>query len=156
MNGEYTMTYRIRDKGRKISIFDKVNRIEEQLKQILPEIKRSMLIKALAKCRTYYEGNLYYGRRTSNKEERKQRKKRELTEIEKIIYQWLLKNNYNPSTTYRWFLATRVPDDIKEKLEKNLIPIRQAMIISTNRRKVKYSNIGLMMMEEMKTTIGGL
>jgi hypothetical protein len=134
MLSDKTMTYRIRRHGKKVSIFDVCYDIEKKLKKILPELERPVLLRALAKCRLYYEGNLYYGRRTTCEEEKKKRKKRELTEIERIIYQFLLKEDLNPSTTYRWFLATRVPSDIKEKLERHQIPVKQALMISANRK----------------------
>lgn len=156
MMGEKPMTYRIRANGKKTCIFDVCYDIEKKLKQVLPEIERPVLLRALAKCRLYYEGNLYYGRRTTNKEEKDKRKKRDLTEIERIIYQFLLKEGLNPSTTYRWFLATRVPSDIKEKLEKHQMPVKQALMISANRKRVRDTNIGMAMLEEMRTIVRGL
>lgn len=150
------MSYRVRDKGKKISIFDKVSEIKKQLNQILPEIEGNRLILMLCHCRRYYEGNLYYGRRTSNKDEKVKRKKLDLTPTERILYDFLMKNKLNPSTTYRWFLATRVPEDVKDKLKKGQLSYRKAMEISYNRKRVRESNIGLLMMEEMRTIIRGL
>ena len=150
------MTHRIRENGKKINIFDKVNRIKEQLKQILPEIEGSRLITMFCHCRRYYEGNLYYGRRTLDTNEKAKRKKLELTETERILYDFLLRNNLNPSTTYRWFLACRIPSDIKEKLEKGQISVKKAMEISYNKKRVRESSVGLLMMEEMGTIIRGL
>ena len=102
----------------------------------------------LSHCRNYYEGKLFYGRRDSPK-----RKPRELTTNERMLYDYILKNGLNPSTTYRWFLATRLPDDIKEKLRKGQIGQNKAMQISANRRRVKHSNMGLLMMEEIRSAI---
>lgn len=150
------MTYRVRYKQKKISLFDRVNQIKQQLKQVLPEVENGRLISMLGHCRRYYEGSLYYGRRTANKEDRKQRKQLSLTEVERVLYDFLLKNNLNPSTTYRWFLAVRVPEDIKDKLNKGQISYKKAMEISYNRKRVRDSNIGLLMMEEMRTIIRGL
>jgi len=150
------MTYRVRDKGRKISLFDRVNKIREQLNQILPEIEGNRLLSMLCHCRRYYEGNLYYGRRTADPQEKKKRKQLDLTKTERILYDFLLKNNINPSTVYRWFLACRVPEDIKDKLKKGQLSYKKAMEISYNRKRVRESNIGLLMMEEMRTIIRGL
>jgi len=147
---------RIREKGKLISVFDRINRIEKDLNKVLPEIDRPRLIKALSRCRQFYEDRLYYGRRTSDPEERKQRRRMELTEIEKIVYQYLLEHDLNPSTTYRWFLSTRVPSDIQDKLAKGEMPVKLALRISANRRRIRESNEGILMMEEMVNILGGL
>lgn len=150
------MVATIRENGKLVSVFDKVSLIEKDLKQMLPEMDRSRLIKAMSKCRQFYEGKLYYGRRTSDKKEMKKRDKLELTEIEKIIYHYLLQKKLNPSTTYRWFLATRLPSDLQEKISKREIPVKTAMSIASNRRRTKISRQGLLMMEEMTTIMEGL
>src|SRR3989344_3980155 len=143
----------IRENGKKRSIFDKVNEVKQHIKATLPEVDSDRLIHMLSHCRRYYEGNLYYGRRSI---EENQQKKRDLTETERILYDLLLKMNLNPGTAYRWFLATRVPFDIKEKLEKGMISQRKAMEISANRKRVRESNIGLLMMEEIRTIMRSL
>ena len=150
------MTHRIRHNGHKKSVFDRVTEIKEQLEQVLPEIEGDRLISMMCHCRRYYEGNLYKGRRTSDQEEKKKRKQLSLTQTERILYDFLIKNNLNPSTTYRWFLAVRVPEDIKDKLRKGQISYKKAMEISYNRKRVRESNIGLLMMEEMRFIIRGL
>lgn len=150
------VTHRVRYKGKKVSLFQRVAEIKKQLKQVLPEIEESRLISMLGHCRMLYENHFYYGRRTYDPGEKKKRKQRKLTETERILYDFLLKNNLNPSTTYRWFLAVRVPDDIKDKLEKGQISYKKAMEISYNRKRVRESNTGLLMLEEMRTIIGGL
>jgi hypothetical protein len=150
------MSYQIREKGRKRSMFEKVREIKQKLKRALPEIEDNRLISMLGHCRRYYEGSLYYGRRTTDKTEKKQRKQLDLTQMERVLYDFLLRNNLNPSTTYRWFLATRVPDDIKDKLAKKQISYRKAMQISYNRKRVRESNIGLLMLEEMRIIVRGL
>ena len=151
--GKVFINTRIRDNGKKISIFDKTNRIKKDLKELIPELEGDKLLSALSHVRNFYYGKLHYGRRAV-KENLK--RKRKLTTIEKIILDYLLKNNLNPSTTYRWFIATRIPEDIKEKLAKGHISIRKAMQISANRLKVKESNHGLLMMEEINNIVGSL
>lgn len=150
------MVYRIRENGRKVCIFDKITDIKQKLNTYLPEIEDNRLLVMLSHCRARYEGNLYYGRRTYNQEELKTRKPRELTELERVLYEFMLKNKLNPSTTYRWFLACRIPEDIKEKLIKKQIPIRKAMQIAHNRRRVQEYNTSLFMLEEMRTLVRGL
>ena len=135
--------------GRKRDIFDKVNEIKRDLKAILPEIKSDELIGMLSRCRNYYHGNLHYGRR----DEENKHRKRELTINERILYDYILKNNLKPSTTYRWFIATRLPQDVREKLSKGQIGQKKAMEISANRRRTKDSTEGLLMMEEIRAII---
>jgi hypothetical protein len=65
------MVHRIREKGKKRSIFDKVKEIKNNLKLFLPELEEDRIIPILARCRRFYEGSLYYGRKTTNIEEKK-------------------------------------------------------------------------------------
>lgn len=150
------MTYRVRHKGMKINLFDRVNQIKKQLKQLLPEVEEDRFISILGHCRRYYEGNLYYGRRTANTEEKAKRKKIDLTQTERIVYDYLLRNNLKPSTIYRQFLATRVPEDIKDQLQKGNISYKKAMETSYNRKRVRECRIGFDMLEEMRTIVRGL
>jgi hypothetical protein len=143
--------WRVRKNGRKADIFQTVEEIKRRIKTILPEIESDRLIAMMSHCRNFYRGRLHYGRRNSPN-----MRPRELTPSERILYDFLLKYNLNPCTTYRWFIATRIPSDIKDKLSKGMISQRKAMEISANRRRVKESNHGLLMMEELRTAIGGL
>lgn len=143
---------RIRDNGKKKCIFDKVNEIKSGIKDILPEVEGDKLISMLSKIRTYCshrKKGVPLGRRG-------QKGYRSLTNNESILYEYLLKNNLNPSTTYRWFLATRIPSDVQDKLSKGQLSVKKAMEISSNRRRVKESNMGLQMMEEIRIIIRGL
>jgi hypothetical protein len=54
---------------------------------------------------------------------------------------------------YRWFIATRIPSDIKYKLSKGQISYKTAMKISSNRRRTKNSVDGLMLMEEIRNIV---
>ena len=141
--------WRIREKdGKKKNLFIKVGEIKRDIKEIIPEVEDFRLIEMLGHCRRHYEGKLFYGRRTNPN-----KKPRELTVNERIIYDYLLKKGLNPSTVYRWFLATRLPADIKEKLSKGQIGQKQAMQIAANRRRTKNSNLGLLMIEEITNAI---
>lgn len=62
----------------------------------------------------------------------------------------MLRNKLNPSTTYRWFLATRVPDDVKEKLAKGQIGYNLVLRIAWNRKKATQTNQGLLLIEELR------
>lgn len=144
--------WRIRENGQKRGLFDKVSEIKQGIKTILPELEGDKLIAMLSKIRTYVahkKKGVPLGRKGW-------KGYRELTFNEKVLYEYLLKNRLNPSTTYRWFLATRIPEDVKDKLSKGKISVKKAMQISANRRRVKNSNLGLLMMEEIKTIMRGL
>jgi len=150
INGKAFFNHRIRDKGKKINIFDKINSIKKDIKGLLPEIEDDKILPILSHIRNKHYGKLHYGRRALP--ENLQRK-RELTRTEILIYDYLLKNNLNPSTTYRWFLACRVPQDIKEKLANGQISHKKAIMIAGNRLRAKESNIGLTMMEEIQNIV---
>ena len=139
------------DNGHRKNIFDKVNEIKQQLKAIFPEVESDRFLAMFSHCRCFYEGKLFYGRRGNP-----QRQIRELTQAERLLYDFLLRNNYNPSTAYRWLLATRIPEDVKQKLADHKIGYKTAMRISYNRKKARDSNIGLLMMEEIKTIMRGM
>ena len=143
----------IREKGKKINIFDKVNQIRNDIKSLLPEIEEDKIIPMFSHVRNFFYGKLYYGRRAVP--ENKQRK-RELTNAETILLDYMMKNKLNPSTTYRWMIACRIPADIKEKLAKGQVSFVKAMQISANRKKVRESNIGLMMIEEINNIVRSL
>ena len=149
---------RIRDKdGHKKNIFDRVNEIKIDLRRLFPEIDESEYIRMFSRCRRKYSGILYKGRVGNvRKLPVELRMRDELTANEKILYDYMLKNQLNPCTTYRWILATRIPNDIKEKLVKGMITVKKAMEISANRKRVKESNQGLLMMEELRTIMGAL
>lgn len=143
----------IREKGKKINIFDKVNQIKNDLKTLLPEIEEDKIIPMFSHIRVFFYGTLYYGRREVPENKRRKRK---LTKAETILFDYMLKNNLNPSTTYRWMIACRVPTDIKEKLAKGQISFRKAMQISANRKRVRESNTGLLMVEEINNLVRSL
>ena len=147
------INHQIRDKGKKVNIFDKVNKIKKDIKVLLPEIEEDRLIAMFSHMRRYYEGKLHYGRR-SNPEN--WTKKKELTEAERILYDYLLKKKLNPSTTYRWMLTCRVPSDIKDKLRQGRLSYKKALQIASNRKRVRESNQGLLMMEEVNNIVRSL
>ena len=142
----------IRENGKKRSIFDKVNEIKSAIKTILPEVEGDKLIAMLSKIRTY----LAHKKKGVPIGRNGWKGYRDLTFNEKVLYEYLLKQGLCPSTTYRWFIATRIPSDVRDKLEKGQLSMKKAFQISANRRRVKESNTGLMMIEELRTIVRGL
>lgn len=138
---------------RRVNVFDKVESIRKLIFEHLPEINEDELIYMLSHCREYYEGNLYYGRRTADQEEKQKRPKRKLTKIESELFQLLLKHKINPSTGYRWFLAARVPEDIMNELKRKNMTISKAMEISRNRKRVIDNKLGWQLISMIKETV---
>jgi len=143
----------VRYKGKKVPIFDRINRIKSDIKELLPEIEEERFLSMMSHVRNYFYGNLHYGRRGIPENIKR---KRELTSNEKIILDYLLKSNLSPATTYRWFIACRMPSDIVEKLQKGKLSFRRAFLIADNRKKSKLSSTGLLMMEEINNIVSSL
>jgi len=146
------INHRARHNGRKINLFDRINKIKSDLKELLPEIEEDKFLSMASHVRNFYYGKLHYGR---DKPENLKRK-RELTEAEKILLDYYLKNSINPSTAYRWFITCRIPSDIKEKLAQGKISFKKAFLIADNRKKAKMSNTGLLMIEEINNVVRSL
>lgn len=153
INNAVFINKNVRYKNKKVPIFDRINRIKNDLKALIPEVEEDKFLSMLSHIRNFSYGKLHYGRRAipENLE-----RKRELTANERIIYDYMLKNNLNPSTTYRWFVACRLPSDVKDKLQKGQISFKKAMIINDNRQKSKMSNTGLLMIEEINNIVSSL
>ncbi|MGE0793301.1 MAG: hypothetical protein AB7V77_03945 [Candidatus Woesearchaeota archaeon] len=62
------------------------------------------------------------------------RKKFILLGKEKEIYDFLMKNSFNPYTIYRWLLLERVPDDIKHQLKNKEMSQKKAVSEAFKRR----------------------
>ena len=56
-------------------------------------------------------------------------------------------------TTYRWFLVSKLPEDIKDKLKKGIISVSQARKVATNRLRQRESNEGLSMMVDIQEIV---
>ena len=139
---------KIRDNGKKKCIFTKVAEIKRDIAEILPELEGDKLIAMLSKIRTYLANKkkgVPMGRRGSYKGFR------DLTTAERILYEYMLRNGLNPSTTYRWFIATRLPMDVKDELAKGRLSVKKAMEIGANRRRTMMANQGLLLIEELRT-----
>jgi len=152
-NNQIVINEKVRYKGKKIPIFDRLNKIKKDLKELLPEIEENKFLSMASHIRNFYYNKLFYGRR-NNPENIKNKK--ELTISEKILLDYYLKNNLNPSTTYRWFIGCRLPSDLKEKLSKGQVSFKKAMLIADNRKKSRLSNTGLLMIEEINNIVGSL
>ncbi len=138
----------IRENGHKVNVFSAVDKIKRELKAVIPGIEDDKLLAIMCHCRRHYEGKLHYGRRGKQNP-----MPRELTHTERLVYDYVLRTKLNPSTAYRWFLATRIPDDVKEKLAKGQLSYKLAMRIAWNRKKSAETNQGLLLIEELRNVM---
>ncbi len=152
-NNQVFINHRVRYNGRKINLFDRINLMKNDLKELLPEIEEDKFLSMASHVRNFYYGKLHYGRRAVPEN---LKKKKELTANEKVLLDYYLKNNINPSTAYRWFVACRIPSDLKEKLAQGKVSFKKAFLIADNRKKSKLSNTGLIMIEEINNVVRSL
>jgi uncharacterized protein YjaZ len=54
------------------------------------------------------------------------RRREPLTEKEMIVYDIILKEGLNPHSVYAWFCASKTPEDVRKRIEKGKIDLRQA------------------------------
>lgn len=142
-----------REFNRRISMLDKVNLIKKDFKELLPEIEQDKYIVMLSHIAYFCNNGREYRARNGRT---KAFKIKVLTEAERIMLDYLLKNKCVPITTYRWFRASKVPEDIMTKLRNGQVSIKEAIRSSTNRLKQKQSNTGLIVLEEINNVIAGL
>lgn len=152
-NNQVFINHRVRYNGRKINLFDRINIMKNDLKELLPEIEEDKFLSMASHVRNFFYGKLHYGRRAIPENKKN---KRELTANEKVLLDYYLKNKINPSTAYRWFLACRIPSDLKEKLSQGKVSFKKAFLIADNRKKSKLSNTGLLMIEEINNVVRSL
>jgi hypothetical protein len=148
--------WRIRRNGRKINLFDMVKEIREDLKALVPElspdgkpIPNDVLIPLLSKIRTYYrhkKKGVPVGRKGS-------KGYRDLTKVEHVIFDYMIRTKLNPCTTYRWFIASRLPEDLMEQLKEGNLSQKMAMKLSAARKKDKDSAVGLYIMEQVRSIV---
>lgn len=138
---------------RRLSMMEKTIQVKKDLKLLLPEIEEDKYLFMLSHLSNVLPNKQEYHNRNSRK---RTRSIRQLTEAEKVFLDYLIKNNLNPKTTYRWFLVSKLPEDIKESLQKGKLSVAQARKVATNRLRQRDSNTGLQMLEEISGVIRSL
>jgi len=53
---------------------------------------------------------------------------------EKLLYDFLIENSYNPYTVYRWALLENVPEEIRFQLKNKIISQKKAQAVYFERR----------------------
>lgn len=139
--------------NRRLKMMDKVIQIKKDFKVLLPEIEQDKYIVMLSHIAYYCEDKKNYRSRNSRK---RTFTRKPLTEAERVILDYLLQNNLVPITTYRWFRVCKLPEDIKGKLRKGQISVKEAIRTGTNRLRQRQSNSGLLMIEEINNIVRSL
>ena len=92
------------------TIFDKVSNIKHIIKEVLPETDESELTSQLRVIAKWHY----------------KKKKTILTSEQAKLYELLINKGYNPDTVYKWFLLTRSPFELRDKLKLKLISQKKA------------------------------
>ncbi|MDD3175259.1 MAG: hypothetical protein PHU51_02170 [Candidatus Nanoarchaeia archaeon] len=66
---------------------------------------------------------------------------------EKEIYDFLMKNHFNPYTIYRWLLLERIPEDIKHQLKNKEMSQKKAVSEAFKRRQETAESISTSVQE---------
>lgn len=120
-----------------LDFFVKIKKARELIESNFPDVVGDTLMTWLC-----HIGHYHYDK-----------KKRMLSERELVLYDLLLRNGYNPSTVYKWFLITKVPEDILGRIRRQEISQKQALRMACNRRHLKEVNLGLQLMEAARAVI---
>lgn len=75
---------------------------------------------------------------------------------ERALYDFLMKNGYNPYTVYRWALLERVPEEIKQKLKENKIGQKKAISEAYVRKREAENKVFTGLHEMGLTLIRGM
>lgn len=58
------------------------------------------------------------------------------------LYHFLIENNYNPFTVYRWLLLERIPEDIRFQIKEHRISQKKAISEAFKRRTETMQELG--------------
>ncbi len=96
------------------TVYDKLRGLKDRLKMDFSEISAEDLFRICSKLATWH----YPKKRT---------KAMMLSKNETMLYEFLLNNRFNPSTVYKWMLASSTTEDIQKKLMCGKISQKSAM-----------------------------
>ena len=114
------------------NFIEKLNHLREELNSRLPAVKMQNLTKSMCEIAHYH-----YNKKNTF-----------LLGDEKILYQFLIENGYNPFTVYRWLLLERVPEDIRFQLRERRISQKKATRMAFKRRHETITTLGTEIIEE--------
>lgn len=97
-----------------MNVFEKIKGVRKVVNGVYPELGVEELSRIVG-----FLANNWHG---------KKRKKHVcLTKQQLMVYDLLMKNGYNPATVYKWFLLATAPQDVREQVRQNNVPIVKAL-----------------------------
>ena len=96
------------------TVYDKLRVLKSVVSQKLEIKDERKLFKVLARLSTWH----YPKKRSKNMA---------LSLDEAKVYEFLITNNYNPSTCYKWMLACNTNEDMQKKLQNGEISLKSAL-----------------------------
>ena len=118
------------------NVFMKIKQIKDLVNEIYPKLSIEELTQEIQFLSNYWHGS-------------KRKGGIKLTPQQLVIYELLVKNNYNPATAYRWLLLATAPKDLQEKVKYGELSIRDAL----KERKKEMSCISVTEREFMQAII---
>jgi len=118
------------------NVFTKIKEVKDLVKEVYPKLSMEELTQEIQFLSNYWHGN-------------KRKRGTKLTQQQLVIYELLIKNNYNPATAYRWFLLATAPKELQEKVNYGELSIRDAL----KERKKELSCISVTEQEFMQAII---
>ncbi|MBT3406287.1 hypothetical protein HN419_03900 [Candidatus Woesearchaeota archaeon] len=109
------------------NIFEELEKVKKLVEVHFPEIEIRELCKLLGKIGTYHYN----------------KKKIMLLGKDKLVYNTLIENSYNPYTVYRWALLKRVPEDIRFQLRNHNLSQKKASKLFFERRHETETSLQL-------------
>ena len=113
--------------GIRKNIFSELEKVKKLVRVHFPEIEIRELCKILGRIGTYH-----YNKKT-----------RMLLGKERLLYNSLIENSYNPYTVYRWALSERVPAEIKFQLRNHNLSQKKASKLFFERRHETETSLQL-------------
>ena len=113
--------------GIRKNIFSELEKVKKLVRVHFPEIEIRELCKILGRIGTYH-----YNKKT-----------RMLLGKERLLYNSLIENSYNPYTVYRWALLERVPAEIKFQLRNHNLSQKKASKLFFERRHETETSLQL-------------
>jgi|SRR3989344_2214364 len=121
---------------RRKNIIESVLKIEQMINDLFPQVGKRKTILMLSRCAHYH----YY-------------KGRELGTEERMLYDLLIKYNFNPFRVYKWFRLSVLPEDVKHDIERGKLSQKNAIRIHTNRHRQLEVSHAWKFMEEARRLV---
>ena len=96
------------------TVYDKYVKIHNELRRDFPKLDKKEFFKITATLSTWHYP-------------KKRWKGQTLTKEQAMIYEWMLNNNYNPGTVYKWLLALNTNKENQDKMKNGSMSLKKAM-----------------------------